>query len=76
MNDSIQTPDREHSKGSLLTPILFGVVVVLVVAVAMVFVRLDNLRRDMGQTRDAMLTEVAKVRQEQTLEHRGQPAAP
>jgi len=71
MNDSMSTPDMKPSKGSLLTPVLIGVVLVLVVAVAMVFVRLDHLRRDMGQTRDAMLTEVAKVRQEQTLNTEG-----
>jgi chromosome segregation ATPase len=39
----------------------------MVVAIAMVFVRLENLRRDLTQTRGAMMTEVAKVRQEHGL---------
>lgn len=67
MNDIMPTPEKKPSKVSLLTPILFGVVLVMVVAIAMVFVRLENLRRDLTQTRGAMMTEVAKVRQEHGL---------
>ncbi len=63
MSDIMQTPERPSPKGGVWIPILSGLTIVLVVAVAILFVRLDSLRQEMGQTRTQLLTEVAKVRQ-------------
>jgi chromosome segregation ATPase len=65
---SEQTPPAAGSrKGSLLIPILFGVVLALAVANAITFVWLDGLRNDMAAMKESLLTEVTKVREAATL---------
>jgi acetolactate synthase small subunit len=59
----IQTP----RKGNVHIPILFGLAIALVVANAVLFVWLENLKRDTAQMRDSLLSEVAKVRETHTL---------
>jgi chromosome segregation ATPase len=59
--------EQTAGKRSWQVPILFGVVLALVIANAIVFVRISNLRQDMAAMRDSLATEVAKVRQTAAL---------
>jgi hypothetical protein len=51
----------------LQIPILFGLVIALVAANVILFVWLENLKRDTAQMREALLAEVSKVRETHTL---------
>jgi len=53
------TPTR---KISLAVPILFGIVLALVAANAVIFVQLDGLRQEMAAMRQALAGEISKVR--------------
>jgi chromosome segregation ATPase len=67
MNDQAPKPAQPSAKGSLQIPILFGLVIALAAANIALFVWLDNVKRDVAQMRDTLLTEVAKVRETHTL---------
>jgi F0F1-type ATP synthase membrane subunit b/b' len=62
MNDESSTPARP-AKGGVTTPILIGIVIALVVANAVTFVWLNNLKGDVATMRGSILAEVAKVRE-------------
>ena len=64
---SESAPSTAPSKGSFQVPVLFGLVIALVVANVVLFVWLDNMKRDTAQMRDSLLAEVAKVRETHTL---------
>ncbi len=57
----------ETRKGSLMIPILFGVVLALAAANVITFVWLDGLKQDMATMRRSLTNEVAKVRDTSTL---------
>jgi len=57
----------EPRKGSLMIPILFGVVLALAAANVITFVWLDGLKQDMAAMRQSLTNEVAKVRDTSTL---------
>jgi hypothetical protein len=57
----------EPRKGSILIPILFGIVLALVVSNAITFVWLDGLKQDVAAMRNSLLNEVAKVRETSSL---------
>jgi hypothetical protein len=61
MSETPSTPTS--ARGSLHVPILFGLVIALVVSSAVLFLLLENVKRDTAQMRDSLLTEVAKVRE-------------
>jgi chromosome segregation ATPase len=56
-----------QKKGSILIPILFGIVIALVVANGITFVWLDGLKGDVAAMRASLLNEVAKVRETSSL---------
>jgi F0F1-type ATP synthase membrane subunit b/b' len=63
-----ETPSTTTSaKGSLHVPVLFGLVIALIVSNVILFVWMENVKRDTAQMRDSLLTEVAKVRETHTL---------
>jgi chromosome segregation ATPase len=65
---SEETPNvAVQKKGSILIPILFGIVIALVVANAVTFVWLDGLKGDVAAMRASLLNEVAKVRETSSL---------
>jgi chromosome segregation ATPase len=55
------------AKGGVHIPILFGLVIALIVSNVVLFVWLENVKRDTAQMRDSLLTEVAKVRETHSL---------
>jgi len=57
----------QPKKGGMTIPILFGVVIALVIANAVTFVWLNNLKQDMAMMRGSILAEVAKVRETSEL---------
>lgn len=62
-NPSTSTP----AKGGLHIPVLFGLVIALIVSNVVLFLWLENVKRDTAQMRDSILTEVAKVRETHSL---------
>jgi hypothetical protein len=66
MND--ETPiNGRPAKGGVAIPILFGIVFALVVANAVTFVSLGNLKQDVATMHGSILSEVAKVRESADL---------
>lgn len=55
------------AKGGVHIPILFGLVIALIVSNVVLFLWLENVKRDTAQMRDSLLTEVAKVRETHSL---------
>jgi hypothetical protein len=63
-----ETPSTSTpAKGGLHIPVLFGLAIALIVSNVVLFVWLENVKRDTAQMRDSLLTEVAKVRETHTL---------
>ena len=61
MSETTSTPTP--GRGSLHVPILFGLAIALVVSNVVLFLWMDNVKRDTAQMRDSLLTEVAKIRE-------------
>ena len=55
------------AKSTLHIPILFGLVIALIVSNVVLFIWMENVKRDTAQMRDSLLTEVARVRETHTL---------
>jgi F0F1-type ATP synthase membrane subunit b/b' len=55
------------TKSTLHIPILFGLAIALIVSNVVLFLWVENIKRDTAQMRDSLLTEVAKVRETHTL---------
>ncbi|RPI08141.1 MAG: hypothetical protein EHM65_10700 [Acidobacteriales bacterium] len=66
MNDETPITGRP-AKGGVSIPVLFGIVFALVVANAVTFVSLGNLKQDVATMRGSILSEVAKVRESADL---------
>jgi len=64
---SESAPSTAPSRSNIQIPVLFGLVIALVVANVVLFVWLDNMKRDTAQMRDSLLAEVARVRETHTL---------
>lgn len=67
MSDQAPMAAPSSRKGGFAIPVLFGLVIALVAANVVLFVWLDNLKRDTAQIRDSLLTEVSRVRETHTL---------
>lgn len=65
MSETASTSAR--AKGAPHIPVLFGLVIALIVSNVVLFVWLENVKRDTARMRDSILTEVAKVRETHTL---------
>ena len=71
-----ETPSTSTpAKGGLHIPVLFGLAIALIVSNVVLFVWVENVKRDTAQMRDSLLTEVAKVRETHSLSYGLQPAA-
>ncbi len=55
------------ARSNLHIPVLFGLVIALIVSNVVLFLWLENVKRDTAQMRDSLLTEVAKVRETHSL---------
>jgi hypothetical protein len=55
------------AKSNLHIPVLFGLAIALIVSNVVLFLWVENVKRDTAQMRDSLLTEVAKVRETHTL---------
>ena len=55
------------AKRNLHVPVLFGLAIALIVSNVVLFLWVENLKRDTAQMRDSLLTEVAKVRETHSL---------
>jgi hypothetical protein len=56
-------PTSNPARSSLHIPILFGLAIALIVSNVVLFLWVENVKRDTAQMRDSLLTEVAKVRE-------------
>ena len=65
MNEEL--PETAPKKARPAIPVLFGIVLGLLVANAMTFVRLDSMKRDVATMKESIVTEIAKVRETTTL---------
>jgi chromosome segregation ATPase len=55
------------AKSNLHIPVLFGLAIALIVSNVVLFLWVENVKRDTAQMRDSLLTEVAKVRETHSL---------
>ena len=55
------------AKRNLHVPVLFGLAIALIVSNVVLFLWVENVKRDTAQMRDSLLTEVAKVRETHSL---------
>jgi chromosome segregation ATPase len=60
-------PTSNPEKSTLHIPILFGLAIALIVSNVVLFLWVENVKRDTAQMRDSLLTEVAKVRETHSL---------
>jgi chromosome segregation ATPase len=60
-------PTSNPAKSGLHIPILFGLAIALIVSNVVLFLWVENVKRDTAQMRDSLLTEVAKVRETHSL---------
>ncbi len=60
-------PTPNPARSSLHIPILFGLAIALIVSNVVLFLWVENVKRDTAQMRDSLLTEVAKVRETHSL---------